>query len=466
MVKTIPNDGLIRFSGFLNREHLLLTSPEMLSEVLVRHPYDFTKPLAARNLLRRFLGFSLVLAEGDQHKHLRKNMQPHFTFRKIQDLYPIFWSKAVAMTRGIKQSMSEEETGEVTVNVNEWASRATLDAIGRAVLGRDFYDPKNKNELLDLYGTVMSTSWEMRAVFIATAFLPRWTLKLIPGGIDKRITTANVGLRRAARSLLEERKKDKNLSEQSDILSQLITSNSFSDAELVDQIITLLAGGYDPTTTAFSWVIHFLTLYPEWQARLRSELRASIPSHYLSPTSTATSPPPTLLESLPVLNAVCNETFRFMPTTPITTRVAANDTVLASSPIPAGTKLFISPYVINRSTALYGSDAEDFNPRRWITDAPDTGEQKANNSGGASSNYAFLTFLHGPRKCIGHLYAKAEVRAFVAVFVSQWEFEAAKGEKVRPGGQVAVKPAGDLRVRMRPVVEGRFGDGDRGKKGE
>lgn len=67
-VKTIPNDGLIRFYGVANIERVLLTSPKALSELLVTKVYDFEKPEPVRNALRRVAGEGILLAEGDEHK--------------------------------------------------------------------------------------------------------------------------------------------------------------------------------------------------------------------------------------------------------------------------------------------------------------------------------------------------------------------------------------------------------------
>ena len=86
MANSIPNQGLIHFYGFMNVSHILLVSNEALSEVLVRRAYAFTKPAVARRLLSQILGPSLLILEGDEHKYLRKRIQPAFGHRNVQDL--------------------------------------------------------------------------------------------------------------------------------------------------------------------------------------------------------------------------------------------------------------------------------------------------------------------------------------------------------------------------------------------
>ena len=152
-----------------------------------------------------------------------------------------------------------------------------------------------------------------------------------------------------------------------------------------------------------------------------------------------------VLEELPILNAVCNETSRLMPTSPITTRVAASDTTILGHPVCRGTRVFIVPGAINRSEKFYGPKANEYDPSRWI-DA-DTG--KANKHGGASTNYAFSTFLHGPRRCIGQAYVTAAVRTFVAAFVGRYRFEVVHGFSAE--GITTVRPKDGMRLVLYPV---------------
>jgi cytochrome P450 len=155
-----------------------------------------------------------------------------------------------------------------------------------------------------------------------------------------------------------------------------------------------------------------------------------------------------MLENLPYLNAVCNEVLRFIPPVPLIRRVATIPTTILGQEIPVGTQVLLCPYAISRSPELWGPDAGGFKPERWIS--PETG--KANNDGGMESNYANLTFSHGPRSCIGQGFAKAELRTLVAVFVARLRFALAKpAEDVVPVGIVSVRPKDGLVLRLESV---------------
>ena len=153
-----------------------------------------------------------------------------------------------------------------------------------------------------------------------------------------------------------------------------------------------------------------------------------------------------VLEHLPYLNGVINEVVRLYPTVPVTVRVATCDTTIAGHPIDKGTEIIISPWLMNRYTALWGHDATCFRPERWIN----ADDGKPNNTGGAASNYAQMTFLHGPRSCIGQGFARAEFRCLLASFVRRFAWELAMDDKdVIPGGVITIRPANGMYIRLR-----------------
>jgi cytochrome P450 len=249
-INTIPNDGLLRIPSFLGRYRLIPTNPKILRELLVTKSYDFEKPEAGRDILRLVLGEGLVVVEGDLHKFQRKNLNPMFNFRYIKELYPLMWGKALEMTRRVKiETESNDYTdtkNSIVVEANQWASRATLDIIGVAALGRDFDTlRRTDDELVQVYEWLFQPTRELQLWFIANILFSRYLTKWIPWKVEKEVTSRSVRLREICRELVRN-KRDAMRTEavQSvDILAHLIRSNNFSDDELVDQVLTFLAAG-------------------------------------------------------------------------------------------------------------------------------------------------------------------------------------------------------------------------------
>lgn len=147
------------------------------------------------------------------------------------------------------------------------------------------------------------------------------------------------------------------------------------------------------------------------------------------------------------LSAVCNETLRLYPTVPVTARQAVVDTTVNNYPVRRGTFLIIAPWAINRLPALWGDDADKYNPDRWL-DGPLAA------TGGAESLTSMLTFLHGPRSCIGQSFAKYEMKSVLAALVTKFRFElVSPDQKVVIGGFITIKPQGGLRLRMIDLEE-------------
>ncbi|KAL4812566.1 cytochrome P450 [Aspergillus spinulosporus] len=454
-----PNNGLIRLKGLFSSDQVLITSPKALAHVLVTAPYNFPKPERGRSFLRAGLGDGLVVAEGSCHKFQRKHCMPSFTFRNIKQRYPLFWDKSVKMTKLIDNEVfgyrstspdTRDQQFDV-VDIDEWAQKTTLDIIGIAGLGRDFDILHHSNDELALhykgiFTPFRGTQMVAASLLILGGTLTKLLVPLVMPFASARAFRALSGIRVLSREFVREKKKlqvHKQATGNFDTLASLIESNAFSDHELADQLLTLVAAGHETTSSAFTWIIYYLTLYPDLQLRLRAEVQAALPDSISTDSSSLDLA--AILESLPLLNGICNEILRILPPIATTMRQSKHNTNHIGQPIPAGTVLTMAPCVINRHPDLWGSDAHEFKPERWID--KDTG--KPNQKGGVSTNYAFLTFLHGPRSCIGQNFARAELRSLLAAFVATYQWTMADpNEKITPAIVVTAKLKNRLKVKL------------------
>jgi len=448
-IKETPNDGLIYIIGFFHETRVLLTSPAALAEVLVHKSYDFEKPPFIRTFLRQFLGDGLLMSEGDDHRHQRKQIMPAFSFRHIKELYPVFWNKSIELCKVTKAQMHNKT--DPILDITHYSTQVTLDIIGLAGLGRDIDSLRSADdELVKNYEEILEPTTEKGVYFLLHLLLPPWFIKMLPWRLNQRVKVTTGNLTRICREFVQEKranmKSESAEAESKDILSIMIRSKHFSDQGLVDQLLTFLAAGHETTSSALTWATHLLSLNPQVQTTLRNEIHKYIPDpKALSDPSFDIA---SLLESMPYLNAVCNETLRMFPTIPSTVRMAVRDTSINGQFIPKGTLFFIVPWATNRDPHLWGPDSEEFKPERWID--PETG--RANYMGGADSNYCFLTFLHGPRSCIGERFARAELRALVAAFVGSFEMELANpNEEVLVGGTITSKPINGMNLRLKEI---------------
>ncbi|EOA88135.1 hypothetical protein ACJQWK_01527 [Exserohilum turcicum] len=443
-IDSLPNDGVLYYRWLFNEPRVLVTNPKALAEVLVHRSYDFIKPARLRVGLGRVLGVGVLLAEGDEHKRQRKHLMPAFNFRHVKDLYPIFWGKSQEMTNKISETINSSPDTSSVIEIGSWASRATLDIIGVAGMGKDFDSITHpNNELYETYRKIFSNTRGAQLVQVILGLLPHWLATNLPLKRNDEIGSAIRTIKSVAADLIRSKRAKMESGEAKglDILSVAMESGGFSDEDLVNQLMTFLAAGHETTASAMSWAVYLLCRHPDVQARLRQEIRAELSSALENGGQVSS----TEIDRLPYLNAVLQETMRVFPPVPLTLREAAHDTTINSHFIPAGTTLVICPWAVNTSTHLWGPDAREFNPERWMQ--PGTA-----NTGGAESNYATTTFLHGPRSCIGKDFAKAEFACLVAAFVGKFEFEFENpAYEVEIQGGITARPKGGLHIKLKEV---------------
>ncbi|KAI1028853.1 hypothetical protein LB503_002597 [Fusarium chuoi] len=438
--RTIENNGLIRYKHLFNQERLVVTSPEGLKEVLGQNSYDYVKPHLLRAMVGKILGYGLLLSEGDVHKMQRKNLMPAFSFRHIKELYPVFWSKAQELVHGIEKELKEESTSEI--DIVDWASRASMDIIGSAGMGHEFKslaDPSIE-DTMKMYGSMVKQSRGAKLLTVLQLVLPSIITDYLPFQRNMGVLAASKAARETSQRLINAKKAQMAAKEKlsPDIISTALESGHFTDEGLVDTMMTFLAAGHETSAAALTWTIFLLAKNHEIQDRLREEIRQNVDG--LTDDVDAKK-----LDSLSYLHAVGQESLRLYAPIPFTVRDALKDTQILGTFVPKGTMVILCPWAINRAHELWGPDADDFNPERWM--APGQA-----NSGGSKSNYAFLTFLHGPRGCIGQKFSLAELMALTCALVGRYRFDIDKDYEIRDiTDGIVAKPSKGLKVCVEEV---------------
>ncbi len=384
----------------------------------------------------------------------RKSLMPAFAYRHVKDLYPVFWEKSCKLVNALMKATktegkesTESLAGAPFVEIGGWGSRVALDIIGTAGMGQDFKaidDPDT--ELNVTYRKVFTPSTSQRFIGLAGLVLPQWFIRNLPLPHNANILQASETIKKVCRQLIRQKQDKLNRKEKRvevDILSVAIESGGFSEEDLVNQMMTFLAAGHETTATTLTWAFYLLSQNPDIQTRLREDIRTHLPAiDDASTTVTAAS-----LDSCHLLHAVCNEVLRLYSPVPLTLREAARKTTIMGHVVPKGTIIILPIWGVNRSVSLWGADATEFKPDRWM------GPGKAN-TGGAESNYSMLTFLHGPRSCIGQAFAKSEFACLLAAVVGRFEFELEDPklpENILIKQGITARPKGGLNVRMRPL---------------
>lgn len=174
---------------------------------------------------------------------------------QIKNLYPMMWKKAQALMDRLYLEIQEHpgRGGDInksaisgTTEINNWASKVTLDIIGVSGLGREINALKNSDDqLVKDYEELLQPTSEKLLFFFMKAFVNARFTEMLPWKMNEVFARLTGSLRNICRQMVRDKRESMKSGEQHfDILSLLIKSNDFSDEELVDQLLTFLAAGY------------------------------------------------------------------------------------------------------------------------------------------------------------------------------------------------------------------------------
>ncbi|KAF2744728.1 cytochrome P450 [Sporormia fimetaria CBS 119925] len=207
-------------------------------------------------------------------------------------------------------------------------------------------------------------------------------------------------------------------------------------------VTLLIQAGADTTGTALGSILRFMLLDPRVFTRARAEIDAADKAGKLSD--------PIQYEEtrayLPYFVACIKEGLRLNPpATNLFARVVPKSgRVIDGTFVPEGVDVTSHAYVVHRDKELYGDDAEDFRPERWLED-----ERRA-----AEFDAASFTFSIGPRVCIGKDIAIMELYKLLPELVRRFDVEMIKPGKYVVVGGVAYNVGFYGRLRPRTIAQG------------
>ncbi|KAG2140207.1 cytochrome P450 [Suillus bovinus] len=449
--------------GVLGRTRVVLCDPRAIAHFYARDSWTYVHTPLDLVLLETSIGRGLLWHQGEDHRRQRKALTPAFSNAAIRKLTSVFYDSAYKVKGKWDTVIESSKDGEAVIEVQNWMNHISLDTVGIAGFSHDFgsLDGKRANvtEVFDAFGSNQQDS-AVNQVFMLLASVFPIILK-IPTKRQNLFKKLEANMGQISNELLirSRREKDVNMNEggqENSVIGLLIKSEGqgtqlrTSAEEVMAQMKVLLLAGYETTSISLTWALIELSQHPDVQTRLREELLAFGPD----PTYDQ------LKANLPYLDAVVHETLRVHPPLQeFTRRATADDVIPLSEPvrtlsgtmtdsisIAKGTLIAIPAAAINRSSAIWGPDAKEFKPDRWLTEEGIGGKAKE-----VQGHRHLLTFIDGPRTCLGKDFAIMEFKTVLSVLVKSFTFE------MRDGLDTPVETA--MGVLPRPRVVGEDGIG-------
>jgi cytochrome P450 len=393
---------------------VVLSHPDLVKEMLVTQNRSVVQ---GRGHMRAkaFLGEGLLTSEGDFHRRQRRLVQPAFHKQRIA-------TYAAAMVEHAARARDEWRDGQ-TVDVADEMMELTLAIVGTTLFSADV-----KSEAHDIGEaiTVFMEWWRTLMLPFSELFdrLP------LPG--RRRFEQARARMDQTIFRIIEERRACGE--DRGDLLSMLLMAqdvegdgSGMTDEQLRDEAVTLVIAGHETTANGLMWTWYLLAEHPEVEAKLHAELDEVLGGR-----------PPTF-EDIPRLQyteRVFTESMRRYPPAWAIGRRAVADFKAGAYTIPAGSLLFVSPYV-NHHDPRWFPEPFRFDPDRW------TPEMKA-----SLPKFAYFPFGGGPRQCIGEPFAWMEAILLIATIAQQWRLRLVAGHRVEPFPFITLRPKYGMRMTL------------------
>ena len=395
------------------RTILLASHPDLAREVLTGHPRSLRKGLGLQRT-RFVLGNGLLTSEGEFHLRQRRLAQPAFHRERIAR----YAEEMVARTEMVAASWRDGQSLDLARAMHH----LTLDIVGRTLFG------------VDLQGRAAELGKALTAVldsFSIWLILFGERLYDLPIPRMRRAKQAVPALDAAIYAIIEEHRRSGR--DQGDLLSMLMAArdaegdgSGMTDAQLRDEVMTLILAGHETTANALAWTWWFLAQHPEIDVRLAAEVRDACGDRPITMAD---------LPNLPYTRAVFSEAMRLRPPAYATSREVIEPIVLGGQAIPVGAQVIVSPWVTQRDPRWW-TEPLRYDPDRWLAPRAEPNHR-----------HAYFPFGGGTRVCIGEQFAWTEGILVIAALVRRWRFcLTVPATAVRPQAAVTLRPAPGIPV--------------------
>jgi cytochrome P450 len=391
---------------------VFVSDPRLIKQVFTGDPDVLHAGEANATPLEPIMGkHSVLLLDGPEHMRQRKLMLPSFQGERMQRYGDLM------------REITEAEIRSWPIGrpfaLRPRSQAITLEVILRAVFGIE--EAGRLARVRDSLARLLEMGRDSKA--LAVIVLPPLR-RTVGRRTWKRFRRLRADVDSVIFDEIARRRQAPDLSERDDVLSILLQArdeqgNAMTDAELRDELVTLLLAGHETTATAIAWAFEQLLRNPQQLERLREEVEAGESDEYL--------------------DAVIKETLRIRPVVPGVVRKLTAPYELDGLTLPAGVRVAPNIYLTHHRADVY-PEPDAFRPERFLENAPDT--------------YSWIPFGGGIRRCLGASFALYEMKVVIPAILRSVDLTAvgSRPERIRRRA-VTFVPERDTMVLARAFLQ-------------
>ncbi|KAF2864810.1 pisatin demethylase [Massariosphaeria phaeospora] len=369
------------------------------------------------------------------HAKYRKIVAPAYTMSSVLKSEDAIDECTVLFIQRLREFAAKKQS----IDFGLWLEMYGYDIIGRLLYGRNFgfleksTDVGSYIESLDkalplLTVSAVGPSYMRTLVMVAALFIPG-TLKALNavGGLQKE--AREIAQQRGKEPVEDNLKKKDILSQYFRIINEKGADVDFSENEVVLECWVGIVAGADSVAITMRSVFYYLMKHPEAHAKVVAEIKeADYAGRLSSPIKYSET-----MSHLPYTCACIREASRIFPSFAIhMSRVAPQEGLaLSGYHIANGYRVAMSAAVVQRDTSVFGLDADQFKPERWL-------ESEERNF---AMEKGMLHFGAGTRTCTGKPIALIEMHKLIPEVLRHFCIEMAHNRpwKTRNAGFVKQK---------------------------
>jgi cytochrome P450 len=400
---------------------VLVSRPEYLEDVLVKHHRAFVKSLALRHS-RRIFGDGLVTSEGASWLSHRRIIQPAMHHRHVA-------TYAQTVLQATHEMLSNWRDGD-ELDLYAELSRLTLQIVTQTLFGASV----DVQEAADIAHAISVALAGFDRRIRSLLFLVPDTLP-IPGHLEY--------LRHAARldkivyRLIERARREGGGGD--NILSTLVRYQAddgrcLSNRQIRDELVSLIVAGHETTALTLGWAFVLLAQHPRIEAHLHDQVDRFTGCGSLDCD----------VEQVYYADWIIAETLRLYPTSWVIARECIARSAIGPFGIDPGTVVVMSQWIVHRDRRVF-DDPECFRPERW-----------ADGLVRRLPRFSYIPYGGGPRVCIGNAFAQMQMVLVLATISRAFQLSLVPGQTIvpRPSATLGFVTHPRVRVRLREAPRG------------
>ncbi|KAI9492576.1 cytochrome P450 [Zychaea mexicana] len=397
-------------------------SPANVEHFLKTNFGNYIKGQQMRDAMGDLFGHGIFVANGDQWRYQRKAASLIFNVKNFKDHFvDVFVKEVFVMTSRIFDKKADNGK---PVDFHDVMYKFTLDSFVEIGFGVQLnaLASKDKVSFADSFDQCQANCMDR---FI-NPFMP--IIERLQPILHPRTRSVRGHLKvvdNFAYKIIGERRKqiDQGGDDFKDLLSRFMSARNengktLNDKELRDTVLNFIIAGRDTTAQALSWTFYNLMLHPRVEAKLLQEINEKVRDEHELDTPALYS----VIGTLTYAHAVFYEVLRLYPSVPSNIKVALEDDVWPDGThVRKGDSVVWSPYSQGRSTKVWGPDAKDFKPERWLDEHGNLRRESAGQ---------WPAFHAGPRICLGQQLATLEAIVAIVMLLRRYKFSLAHDQEI------------------------------------